>query len=246
MPRHSRDKDREREPEREREREPIQRLTDGQMATLRTVGTFRMVDRKDLDDAYSLRLLQKGYVVRSDLRDPKAKGIKREIFTLSEKGQRHLEAQPEARGQRYWRGIVKPREVFHDLEILRAYRKEAVAIEDRGGHVQKVILDYEWKEKIAPVLSRRSSKPLAERREELAEEHQLPIVRDKLMYPDARIVFEDKDGHQHHLDLEVVTRTYRGAIMHDKRQSGFKMYKAGNDSGSARSPVRDDHHQRFL
>ena len=77
---------------------------------------------------------------------------------------------------------------------------------------------------------------------EIAAEHELPFVRDKIEIPDARIHYEmDQGSRTGHQDIEVVTAAYRPGHMRAKSQAGFRMY--ANASNHARlSKVEDEHH----
>lgn len=80
-------------------------------------------------------------------RDGQRRTIERvEVVTLTKDGRNLLLEQggmPE--GQRVYAGLVKPREVEHDSQIYRAYRKEAERIEQKGGTNLRVKLDFEIK-----------------------------------------------------------------------------------------------------
>lgn len=48
-----------------------------------------------------------------------------------------------------------------------------------------------------------------------------------MQFPDARIEYEDRDGHLRTLDIEVETLHYRGAHAMSKAASGFSRHSAG-------------------
>lgn len=232
-------------PKQERPREARSRLDTADLKALRAVGTFRIVNKDDLKEGNIQRLINNRYIVRKTLHQP-GKGTRYEILTSTKKGLDYLRDQAESDKQQYWKGIVKPREVAHDLAIYPAYEREKKAIEDAGGSVRRVVVDYEFKSKINPVMNRPGAKSQAERRKELAEEYDLPLVDGKLMLPDARIEYTDIDGHEQHKDIEVTTDSYRGSMMAAKSKSGFSMHRAGAAGGRSGTTVLDDHNEGYL
>ena len=48
-----------------------------------------------------------------------------------------------------------------------------------------------------------------------------------MRFPDARIAFEDRDRHEQHREIEVVTPHYRGAHAAAVARSGFQRYGSG-------------------
>jgi hypothetical protein len=59
-------------------------------------------------------------------------------------------------------------------------------------------------------------------------EHALPDNDGHVQFPDARIEYEDRDGHLRTLDLEVETLHYRGAHAASKASSGFSRHSIGS------------------
>jgi hypothetical protein len=56
--------------------------------------------------------------------------------------------------------------------------------------------------------------------------HDLPGKDGHVQFPDARIVYEDRDGREHTRDIEVETLNYRGAHASAKASSGFSRHSA--------------------
>ena len=56
-------------------------------------------------------------------------------------------------------------------------------------------------------------------------DHDLPEGRSR-QFPDARIVYEDRDGREQTRDIEVETLNYRGAHASAKASSGFSRHSA--------------------
>jgi hypothetical protein len=217
------------------------------LKALRAIGTFRVVDRKDLDAGNLNTLLHRGFIQRQTLSPPEG-GTMHEILSLTPKGREKLRKQGGADElQRYWVGSVKPREAEHDLEIYRAYKLQAAAIEKAGGKIKRVVVDFEFKSKINSRMNKPGPATKDERRKESAKEFDLPIVDGRLMLPDARIEYTDATGHERHLDLEVITRTYRGSKASAVSRSGFTPHHqtSGRNRIHTRKggkAVRDEHH----
>lgn len=96
--------------------------------------------------------------MESDLRNLKEHGLvvergtsvlkkeSRQVLALTKQGQRLVRRHgflPE--DQATYSGLVKPKEVDHDADLYRMYRKAAEEIERKGGKVLQVQLDYELK-----------------------------------------------------------------------------------------------------
>src|SRR6516165_9658296 len=139
-------------------------LRQSDIHTLTEVAKFRVVAVEDLAKlAYSgdrsrmendLRsLLHQGLVERRETSVLKKES--RQILTLTKQGQRLIRRQrfvPE--DQAIYSGLVKPKESGHDADLYRLYHKVADRIEDRGGKIVRVRLDYELKEELYRKLGR--------------------------------------------------------------------------------------------
>ena len=78
-------------------------------------------------------------------------------------------------GQTIYHGFVKPKEARHDADLYRLYHKVAREIDDVGGKVRRVILDYELKQELYRKLSRVDpNKKLAYERIRVASEFDTP------------------------------------------------------------------------
>ena len=222
-----RTRDRTRNLERERERP---RLQGEDLRKLEMVGAFRIMNRKHLSGID--RMLAQGYLRCRPLYDER--GRKDEVISLTRQGMAELPRRgPD--GQRYWMGAVKPREIRHDMGIYDAYLKEAREIALEGGRVKRVALDYEFKSEINSRMNREGPLTKRERQREIAAEYGLPLQdvrgQEKVMLPDARIYYLDRDDVERYRDIEVVTRTgsYRGGMMSLKKSAGFSLHNV--DSG---------------
>src|SRR6185437_10232579 len=80
-------------------------------------------------------------------------------LTLTREGQRVILSRNKSKSddkQVYYEGFVKPREATHDTAIYRLYQKEAEEISQAGGHVTRVVLDFEIKKSLNRQLARLS------------------------------------------------------------------------------------------
>ena len=152
-----------------RDREPVTlgrdryRLRTSEVEVLATIGAFRVVPERDLQgadgtgagdghrptahpgDLRSLldqRLVQSHTVVINHQPE--------RVFVLTDPGKALLESHrtPDptaARGQQYYTGLVKPRELAHDAQLYRVFEIERGNLEDTGARINRVVLDYELK-----------------------------------------------------------------------------------------------------
>ena len=214
-------------------------LRNSEWTTLREVGTFRVVSESDL-----VRDVGDPDVLRNDVRHLVDEGLLERktaivseqptrLLVLTDEGKALLEdARPDgegARAQQYHSGLVKPRELAHDVQIYRAFQAERQRIEADGGHVQRVSLDYELKRDYQTFLNR-PDKPqgstFQDDLEAFAYSHDLPIIDGHLELPDLRIEYEDADGRIETRDVEVVTEHYSRAQLAGKARAGFSLYRS--------------------
>jgi DNA-binding MarR family transcriptional regulator len=256
-----RDLDLPRGPARERVHRPgrTYALHGGDVRTLATVGAFRVVpdvDLRDRDEGRSrdLRHLQELGLVRTV---PHVIGKTRtKLVTLTDRGREVLE--DARRGSRrdtdqaFYAGVSKPRELSHDAHLYRAYTKAADRLVARDSTIRRVVLEEALKREYQQFLQasnrrRRDSDGRPDRSAddiaEWARAHQLPIVDDRLHFPDVRIEYDERDGRPAIEDLEVLTPHYRGAHAAAKGRAGFTCYRAmgarlGGAGGSSRSGGR--------
>lgn len=238
---------------------------------LTEVGRFRVVRVEDLNQTIydgKLRKLEndlnylrdKGLVEtqRVNLRhDGKRRTIERvEVATLTKTGRSLLIKQGDlAKDQRVYAGLVKPREVEHDSQIYRAYRKEAERIEVSGGSNLRVRLDYEIKSQVQKAIYTErksdSKRDMAEIKQEVAERFELPFVDRKIQIPDARIDYDlprdpaqdmDQGSRTGHEDIEVLTAAYHAGHLRSKAQAGFRNYASASDRATLTAKIEDDSH----
>lgn len=236
-------------------------LRDEEQKLLAEVGRFRVVAVSDLRDTVyagnrralqsDLRFLrERGLIAldqvnaRRDGRSLRSEHI--DVVTLTKEG-KHLAyaAGDLSADQKLYHGLVKPREVEHDTEIYRAYRKEWQRIEQEGGTNPRVKLDFELKSEVQrAIYAKRQADPdraLEEIKGKVAEQFQLPLVNGRIEFPDARIEYDlARGGLTGSSDIEVATAAYRPAHLRGKAQAGFQIYMSGRDRERLGALIHDD------
>jgi hypothetical protein len=217
-------------------------LRPSELAALRQVGTFRVVDARDLE-----RFLYDGdrTTARQDLRSLTAQGLMRRHTLV---GQRHraplaivsltrdgaaIARQGTAGAQVIYDGFVKPREVPHDAALYRMYHAAADRIESTGGRVQRVVLDYELKQQLQHGLNASGASGANPEafREQVASLHGLRIVDGTIQIPDLRLEYETPTGDTARVDLELATEHYKPSQLAAKVQAGFTIYAPVSQAG---------------
>jgi len=216
-------------------------LSDAELETMKDIGRFRTIA---VDDLAQHRYQGNRDEMRQDLRSLHDQGLiqrrtiwtgghgdRLTVFVLSKKGKALLEREArQTTDQRIYAGFVKPAEVHHDAAIYRMYHAEAKKIEQAGGRVRRVVLDYELKQKVySPLAEARasanpSSPEYSRRQAEIANQNSLKVIHSKILLPDLRIEYDTASGELAHVDLELATHHYRGSSMRAKAEAGFKMY----------------------
>ena len=220
-------------------------LRESEVQTLTDLGKFRMVPADDL-----ARFAYRGDRSRmeSDLRNLSRQGLieqrsieghssySTKVLTLTRDAHRLLErAQLVSHRQTIYHGLVKPKEARHDADLYRLYHKVAKEIDDAGGKVRRVVLDYELKQELFRKLSRVDpNKELAYERIRVANEYDLKVVNDKIPVPDLRIEYEDESRELRRLDLEIATRDYRPQGLAEKAKAGFHLFARQQDHAKLR------------
>jgi hypothetical protein len=214
---------------------------------LATIGAFRVVHADDLRDVFERERERRP--ARQGLRHLEESGLleriplesrDRDDVVLTGRGRDVLEANRRERDheprQVFYAGLRKPRELTHDAQVYRAYQRAEERLRARGGHVRRVVLDYELKRDYQQFLQERNrgradsdGRPdrAPEEIEAWARDHELPFFDGSVHFPDARIEYEDQDRHVRHEDIEVVTAHYRGAHAAGMARSGFTRYRVG-------------------
>ena len=236
-------------------------LRNSEWRTLRTVGTFRVVAEADLlRDTRDQKTMRNDllHLVDEGLLDRKTGMVNHHptrLITLTSDGKalvdRHRDVTTWGRTQQYHAGLVKPKELAHDVQLYRAYRAESARIEHAGGRVTRVVLDYELKRDYQQFLNRRDRSPEETFERDLhafAEARQLPIVDGHLELPDLRLEYETADGRSETSDVEVVTEHYSRSQLSGKARAGFALYRParvspfGHGGNSSRGGTPVDPH----
>ena len=227
-------------------------LRQSEVHTLTEVGKFRVVAVEDLAKfAYrgdrsrmenDLRgLSHQGLVERRETSVLKKES--RQVLTLTKQGERLVRRQrfvPE--DQAIYSGLVKPKEASHDADLYRLYHKVADRIEQQGGKILRVQLDYELKEELYRKLGRAQAQEKNEAfhlKQAFAQQLHLPVVDGKVSLPDLRIEYTNQEMEIVRVDLELATDHYHAGHLAEKARAGFQIYARSEDVAGLRR-VRDD------
>lgn len=238
---------------------------------LREAGRFRVVRTADLCEVFyhgksrlledDLKHLRKEGLVETYsvnlLRDGRRRAVERvELISLTKAGLSRLIGQGELpKDQRGYAGLSRPRQIEHDAQIYRAYRKEAQQITEKGGANLRVMLDSEIKSRAWKMIdAERKADPqrdLSEIKQQVAERLKLPVVDGRIQIPDARIEYElprntnqeiDPGSRTGNLDIEVLTASYNNGYLRSKMQAGFRTYASTSDRATLTARIEEDHH----
>jgi len=219
-------------------------LRESEFTTLVEIGRFRVLDAADLSQfAYHSnsqrmardlrRLEQRGLLTRKPIAQ-EAKGSER-LVVLTRKGKRLLIGSGRVpRGQEIYYGLVKPREAKHDAALYRLYQREAERISASGGRPFRIVLDYELKRDIHRELASFGNEVDGRTRQQVAENHGLVFLGNKIQIPDVRLEYETANGEHKQTDLELATRNYRPRALTQKAKAGFSVYAPREDASKLR------------
>ena len=229
------------------ERENLYQLNREDSLTLATVGAFRVVAERDLE-AVRERESNSRHDTLEHLQD---EGLVRFValkddqraFVLTGEGRGVLEAnrrehEPEDERQAFYAGISHPRELRHDSQLFEAYVHVEKRLRSEGAHIERVVLEVDLRREYQQWLQAHNrdnpdsdGRPDRDAREieAWAREHHLRYFDDQVHFPDFRIEYE-RDGREHHEDVEVMSEHYRGQYASSKAQAGFTCYRGGGGS----------------
>lgn len=241
-----------------------------ELKLLADLGRFRVISMRDLAETIygnrpsrlerDLAFLKQQGLVQIDSVQPRRDGHRGqspriEVVTLTRAGRdvaRQTSGLPE--DQKLYAGLVKPREVEHDSQIYRAYRKEAERIEGAGGSNLRIRLDFELKAWVQKAIyAEHKADPgrdMNEIKQQVAVRFDLPFVNDGIQIPDARIEYDlapkadqdmDQGSRTGHADIEVLTAAYRPGHLRAKAQAGFHLYASSADRATLTAKVEGDH-----
>jgi DNA-binding PadR family transcriptional regulator len=221
-------------------------LRGSEVRALATIGAFRVVPADDLRDDHG----RPGDVRHGDLERLRSAGLIRTvapldrdghrtaIVTLTERGRDLLESHRSRHAehpQAFYAGAVKSRELSHDAQLCRAYLRAAEKLQAQGARVERVVLDYELKRQYQTFLQERNrdradsdGRPDRSREEitQWAIEHDLPVVNDRVQFPDFQIESERPDDRRDVDNVEVTTVHYRGRHASGKVAAGFTRFRS--------------------
>jgi len=236
------------------ERDREYRLNQAEIAVIRDVGRFRIVDAQDLTkfvyrDQQSaaqrdLRHLEDQKLIRF-VRLPGKERTK--YATLTKQGKELVSHRfNQTAGQEIYAGVKKLREADHDTAVYRVYQTEVAKMRAHGCEPKRIRLDYELKRDVQKDLARerqKSGKDLAIAREEIAQKYHLKVVENKIQFPDVRIEYEGPEQDlsigrsSGEVDLEYVSEHYKPGQIAAKRAAGFTLYTENGRRGrSAHGP----------
>jgi hypothetical protein len=226
------------------------------------VGRFRVIATRDLSETiYRSRLSRMerdmAFLRHHGLIEVNAVNARRdgragrvehlEVVTLTQAGRNLVsERSGLAPDQKFYAGLVKPREVEHDTQIYRACRREAQRIRESCGRNLRVRLDFELKAQVQRAIyawrTRDPNHGMNQIKQQVARQFDLPLVNNRIRIPDARIDYDLAQGaHSGHQDIEVLTAAYRPGHLRSKVQAGFHLYASARDRNRLIAGLENDH-----
>jgi hypothetical protein len=229
------------------------RLRPSEVAAMVELGKFRAIAQEDLIEFFyagdknrfrpdAENLIRQGLIQVKSI--PHETTGSRTLLTLTKQGHGFLtKTQAAGNDQILYHGFTKPREAHHDADLYRLYQRACEKIQRQGGKNLRVVLDYEMKKRIYHDLAKLGEdRNSPERQRQVAERHQVEVVRGKIPVPDIRIEYETRDGEKARIDLELATGHYRGRSLAEKIHAGFAIYAHGDEAAKLRKVL----HQREL
>jgi hypothetical protein len=221
------------------------RVRQSEVQAMVELGKFRVISQEDLIEFFyagdtdrfrpdTEHLIRQGLIQAKAI--PHETTGSRTLLTLTKLGHRFLtQTQAAAQDQVLYHGFTKPREAHHDADLYRLYQKASAKIAPQGGKNLRVVLDYEMKKRIYHDLAKLGEeRNSSARKREIAERHQLRMVRGKIPVPDIRIEYETRDGEKARIDLELATGHYRGRSLAEKIRAGFAIYAQADEASKLR------------
>ena len=164
-------------------------LRESEVQVLADLGKFRVIAADDLVrfaynndktrmDQETANLTRRGLIEEREVET--SFGRTSRIYALTRAGRKLLtNSNRLPKGQEVYSGFVKPKEAKHDAELYRVYQREASRIEERGGRVRRVVLDYELKKKVnGDLMQMGNEKENLGGKEEVAERYGLRVVAE--------------------------------------------------------------------
>jgi hypothetical protein len=229
------------------ERERLCELNGEDSRMLATIGAFRVVAERDLDDVRDASADPRDSTLHhlgdeGLIRFVQINGDER-AAVLTDRGWHVLDAhrhdREDGRGQEFHSRLGRARELQHDAQLFRAYLKVEKRLREEGGEIERIVLERDLRREYQEFLQEHNrDRPDSDGRpdrdareiEEWAREHDLPYFDESVHLPDFRIEYE-LDGRDRHEDIEVVTDHYRGTHAASRARAGFTCYRSGGRSG---------------
>jgi hypothetical protein len=156
----------------------------------------------------------------------------------------------EPRMQRFYSGLVKPRDLAHDAQLYRMFETERKELAADGATVTRVVLDYELKADYHRYVHEEhlAGVDAIHARCAFADEHDLPFANEHIHFPDVRVEYTSADGHTAHRDLELATEHYSRSQLRGTQAAGFRVCRAAGAGAGAgrRGTPFDPHHLQWL
>jgi len=226
-------------------------LRTSERTLLRTLGTFRTVPVRDLEDRLyggdarrllaDLRSLGTQDLVLTYGVTLRRGGPPEEIVTLSTRGQQLTAAQLMPPDRPVHAGFDKPRELAHDAALFRMFDAERQRVEAAGGTVRQVALDAELKGQVAAAVNQavvRGAR-FEDAQRAVAEAYGLRIVDGSVQIPDLRLEVETAAGDRTRVDLELATAHYKPSQLAAKARAGFTFYAEPGEAGRISAALED-------
>ena len=239
-----------------KKRHTVQDRTDRAIAD---VGMYRNVAYTDVAEThfdghpYAARravdqMVRSGQVQEHTVKGPQGGDFK--VLTLTQSGVERAEREARNQGldpkQKAWSGLVKPRELQHDVAVFRAANIEQKKLLEQGAVIKRIRIDAELKRDIASATESaraRGGKEAADAaRLEAAEALGLSVKNDRVEYPDAQLEYLDVEGRSGRVNIEVATEHYGAKSIAAKAAAGFAVHGSNGRAAArvARSLGQDE------
>lgn len=233
-------------------------LRSSESELLATAGAFRAIVLRDLGSFADHRATTERSSLAMDVRSVRQQGLldthalvingrHESIAVLTDRGLKLIEGSRTPHSgphiQRFYAGLVKPRELAHDAQLYRVFLADRKRLEAEGGAVTRVVLDDELKGDYHRYVheQRLAGIDAAEARRAFADAHDLSFAGERIHLPDVRVEYEAADGRLEHRDLELATEHYSRSQLEGKVAAGFSVYRASSGGGRRGTPTDPRH-----
>ena len=226
-----------------REAQPRDRRTrtDRDRDAIADVGMYRAVSYTDLSEQHYdghpyaarravTRMVRAGLIEEHEATGPQGNPFT--VLTATARGRDAAHRAARDAGhvpeQETWTGLVKPAELSHDTAVYRAALDERARLEADAGRVVRVRLDAELKSRVATATETARAaggdRAAETAKAAAAQELGLPLQDGHVMYPDAQLDIEDRDGMGGRVNVEIASDHYHAAAIVAKAGAGFAMH----------------------